>query len=88
MLQVRRRGLARIFQRGGHTGSNNVVMAFSPRYIVGCLLKKRLTKGGHGHLRTPHSYAHASRVAWMFSWRMNTRHMGGPREQTSRHSNK
>ena len=31
---------------GGHTGSNNIVMTFSPRYIVGCLLKKRLTTGG------------------------------------------
>ena len=31
---------------GGHTGSNNIVMAFSPRKIVGCLLTKRLTKGG------------------------------------------
>ena len=31
---------------GGHTGSNNIVMAFSPRNIVGCLLKKRFTKGG------------------------------------------
>ena len=41
------RGVARIFQRGGHTGSNNIVMAFSPRNIVGCLLKKRLTKGAH-----------------------------------------
>ena len=45
------RGVARIFQRGeagggGHTGSNNIVMAFSPRNIVGCLLKKRLIKGG------------------------------------------
>ena len=39
------RGVARIFQRGGggegHTGSNNIVMAFSPRNIVGCLLKKK-----------------------------------------------
>ena len=33
---------------GGHTGSNIIVMAFSPRNIVGCLLKKRLTKGGSG----------------------------------------
>ena len=35
------RGVARIFQRGGgggHTVSNNMVMAFSPRNIVGCLL--------------------------------------------------
>ena len=46
------RGVARIFQRGagggwgGHTGSNNIAMAFSPRNVVGCLLKKRLTKGG------------------------------------------
>ena len=41
------RGVARIFQRGrGHTGSNNIVIAFSPRNIVGCLLKKRAYKGG------------------------------------------
>ena len=35
--------------------SNIIVMAFSPRYIVGCFLKKRITKGGggHGHPRTP-----------------------------------
>ena len=38
---------------GGHTGSNNIVMTFSPRNIVGCLLKNRLTKGGQGHPRTP-----------------------------------
>ena len=41
---------------GDHTGSNNIVMAFSPRSIVGCLLKRSLTKGGgggHGHPRTP-----------------------------------
>ena len=49
------RGVASIFQRGGggHTGSNNIVMAFSPRNIVGCLLKKGLQRGGHGHPRTP-----------------------------------
>ena len=40
------RGVARIFQRGGHTGSNNIVMAFSPPNIVGCLLKKGLQRGG------------------------------------------
>ena len=42
---------------GGHTGSNNIVMAFSPRNIVGCLLIKGLQRGGHGHPRTPLSYA-------------------------------
>ena len=50
------RGVARIFQRGGgggHTVSNIIVMAFSPRNIVGCLLKKGLQRGGHGHPRTP-----------------------------------
>ena len=51
------RGVARIFQGagggGGHLGSNNIVMAFSPGNCVGYLLKKRLTKGGHGHPRTP-----------------------------------
>ena len=37
--------------------SNIIVMAFSPRNIVGCLPKKRLTRGGHGHPRTPPRYA-------------------------------
>ena len=47
LIRTAGRGVARIFQRGGgHTGSNNIVMAFSPRNIVGCLLRKRLTKGG------------------------------------------
>ena len=32
--------------KGGHTVSNIIVMAFSPRNIVGCFLKKRLTKEG------------------------------------------
>ena len=50
-------GRSQDFSKGGHTGSNNIVMAFSPRNIVGCLLKKRLTKGGHVHPRTPPSYA-------------------------------
>ena len=52
------RGVARIFQRGGggHTGSNNIVMAFSPRNIVVCF-KKGLQRGNHGHPRTPPSYA-------------------------------
>ena len=51
------RSVARIFQRGGggHTVSNIIVMAFSPRNIVGCLLKKKAYKGGgdYGHPRTP-----------------------------------
>ena len=41
-------GCSQDFSKGGHTGSNNIVMLFSPRNIVGCLLKKRLTKGGGG----------------------------------------
>ena len=32
-------------------------MEFSPRNIVGCLLKKGLKRGGHGHPRTPPRYA-------------------------------
>ena len=36
----------------GHTVSNIIVMAFLPRNVVGCLLKKRLTKWGHGRPRT------------------------------------
>ena len=36
--------------------SNIIVMAFSPRNIIGCFLKKGLQRGGgggHGHSRTP-----------------------------------
>ena len=32
--------------------SNIIVMAFSPLNSVGCLLKKGLQRGGHGHPRT------------------------------------
>ena len=42
-------GRSQDFSRGGggdHTVSNIIVMAFSPRNIVGCFLKKSLTKGG------------------------------------------
>ena len=42
---VTHRGVARIFQRGGHTVSNTIAMAFSPRNIIGCFLKQSLTKG-------------------------------------------
>ena len=33
--------------------SNIIVMAFSPRNIVGVCLKKAYKEGGHGHPRTP-----------------------------------
>ena len=46
-------GRSQDISKGGHPVSNIIVMAFSPRNIVGCFLKKRLTKGGHGHPRTP-----------------------------------
>ena len=42
------RGVVRIFQRGVHTVSNIIVVAFSPRNIVGCLLKKGLQRGWGG----------------------------------------
>ena len=52
------RGVARIFQGGVTLGhANNIVMAFSPRNIVGCLLKKKLTKGGSRAPQDPPSYA-------------------------------
>ena len=44
------RGVARIFQRGGHTESNIIVMAFSPRNIIGNFLKKGLQRGGGGEV--------------------------------------
>ena len=50
------KGVARIFQRGGHTGSYRGYSPDCHLNIVGCLLTKRLTKGGgggHGHPRTP-----------------------------------
>ena len=53
-------GVARIFQGGGggHTLSNRVYSRFRNLNIVGCLSKKRLTRGGgHGHPRTPPGYA-------------------------------
>ena len=33
--------------------SNIILMAFLPRNIVGCLLKKGLQRGGHGQPMTP-----------------------------------
>ena len=47
------RGVAKIFQRGGHTVSKqglfnygqDIVLAFSPP-VVGCLVEKNLAKGG------------------------------------------
>ena len=40
-------GRSQDFSKGGdHTVSNIIVMAFSPRNIVGCFLKQSLTKGG------------------------------------------
>ena len=44
--------------------SNNIIMTFSPRNIVGCLLKKRLTKGGSRAPQDPPSYALA--IAMLF----------------------
>ena len=57
------KGAARIFQRGGHTVSKqglfnygqDIIMAFLPP-VVGCLVKKGLQKGGHGHPMTPPGY--------------------------------
>ena len=50
---------------GGYTGSNNIVMAFLPRNLVGCLLKKRLTKGGGSRApQDPPSYA----LGWVHSY--------------------
>ena len=39
-------GVARIFQRGGHTDSYRGYSSDCHLNIVGCLLTKRLTKGG------------------------------------------
>ena len=55
-IQIEALGRSQDFSKGGHTVSNIIVMAFSPRNIVGCLLKKTFTKGGgggYGHPSTP-----------------------------------
>ena len=48
-------GRSQDFSKGGSHCVKHYRHGFSPRNIVGCLLKKRLTKGGggHGHPRTP-----------------------------------
>ena len=62
------KGVARIFQRGGGShcqseGTHQTVVSFSP-HIVGCLLKKRLTKwGGHRHPMSP--YCSYAPVSWL-----------------------
>ena len=40
--------------------SNIIVIAFSPRIIVGCFLKKGLQRGVHGHPRIPPRYTLAT----------------------------
>ena len=52
MINRLNQGRSQDVSKGVHTVSNIIVMAFSPRNIVGCLLKKGLKKGVHGHLRT------------------------------------
>ena len=51
----------RIFQGGGGAAgqtesTQQIVMSFPP-LVVGCLLKRRLNKGGSGALQDPPSYA-------------------------------
>ena len=59
---VKSQGRSQDFSKGGggHTGSNNIVMAFSPRNIVGCLLKKRLKRARAP--QDPPSYALESHI--------------------------
>ena len=45
-------GRSQDFSKGGHTESNIIVMAFSPRNIVGCFL----TKGGSRASQDPPRY--------------------------------
>ena len=46
-------GRSQDFSKGGHTVSNNIVMAFSPRNIVGCFLNPIQTGGGGGGFGGP-----------------------------------
>ena len=47
------KGVARNFQRGGHTGSYRGCSPDCHLNIVGCLLTKGLQRGDHGQPRTP-----------------------------------
>ena len=53
-------GVARIFQRGGHTDSYRGYSSDCHLNVVSCLLTRRLTTGGggHGHPRTPPGYVY------------------------------
>ena len=46
----------KVLKKGPFNYGQDIVMAFSPP-VVGCLVKKDLQRGGHGHPRTPPGYA-------------------------------
>ena len=49
--------------------SNIIVMAFSPRNIIGCFLKKGLQRGGRGVTGTPGPPPHATSLGTnLYSW--------------------
>ena len=43
----------KVLKKGLFNHGQDIVIAFSPPVVVGCLVKKGLQKGGHGHPRTP-----------------------------------
>ena len=51
-------GVARIFQRGGHTDSYRGYSSDCHLDIVSCLLTRRLTKGGSRAPQDPPGYAY------------------------------
>ena len=51
-------GIARIFQRGGHTDSYRGYSSDCHLNIVSCLLTRRLTKGGSRAPQDPPGYAY------------------------------
>ena len=51
-------GVARIFQRGGHTDSYRGYSSDCHLNIVSCLLTRRLTKGGSRAPQDPPGYAY------------------------------
>ena len=53
-------GVARIFQRGGHTDSYRGYSSDCHLNIVSCLLTRRLAKGGSRAPQDPPGYAYAN----------------------------
>ena len=72
-------GVARIFQRGGHTDSYRGYSSDCHLNIVSCLLTRRLTKGGSRAPQDPPGYAYVIDLDVAFymhlTWQFDSAHV-------------